>query len=242
MSFEKYNITNVGGVSSDSETVLHLYGDVAAVYQLQHPVIVNKYVHLEMTVQSLVEVENVRICLYESNEDVMSEKELVGEEYRCSDILTSNADIHIGDLFDDRSTSISFLRFEQLNSDNPLSGSTIISDLSFVKREAIGVFNADNSCVDQKSSKIITSDGDSQCLCNTGYVSSNGGKTLRAHDSCVSCLPKNSCAFDGDPCTLDRHCAMGTCKNDFCVAGVSCLFMIVMLNFEPFTSISRQNT
>ena len=60
-----------------------------------------------------------------------------------------------------------------------------------------------------------------RCLCEVGYVASNGGKFLGEYDTCVKCLPELSCGFDGDSCTMDRECAMGTCSNGNCFAGVS---------------------
>ncbi len=223
LPFDTYNITNFGGITTEADDILHLHGYVTILFKLLSPVSVNKFVHLKMKLISLATVETIRVCIYECEEDVMKLKELVGDEYRCIDLPTSgNVDINIGGLFEYRVTSVSFVSFEQSNSENPLSGSTLISDISFEARVTNSIIDSSNKCVDLWSDKFIGLGEEPQCLCTSGYVASNGGKFLGAHDSCIKCLPKSPCALDGQACRIDRECFLGSCRDQSCVAGVSC--------------------
>jgi len=220
LPFDKYNITNFGGITTEVDGVLHLHGDVAIVYELLSPIAVNKFVHLKMKLNSLVAVEVIRVCLYESEEDAMRLKTLVGDEYRCNDLPTSgNVDINIGGLFEYRITSMTFVSFEQLNRGNPLSGSTLLSDISFEAKEKNSIIDSNNNCVDRWSDKFIGLGDEPQCLCTSGYVASNGGKFLDTYDTCIKCLPTSPCALDGQSCSIDRECSLGSCKDESCVAG-----------------------
>lgn len=222
LPFDKHNITNVGGITTEADGALHLHGDVAILYELQSPIAVNKFVHLKMKLNSLVTVDTIRVCLYESEEDAMGLNVLVGDEYRCNDISTSgNVDINVGGLFEDRITSVTFVSFEQSNGGNPLSGSTLLSNISFEAKEEMSILDSNNNCIDRWSNKFMGLSEEPKCLCSSGYVASNGGKFLGVYDSCIKCLPKSLCAFDGESCTMDRECSLGSCKDESCVAGVS---------------------
>ena len=236
LPFTEEGITSIGGIVTRENNVLDLYGDTSISFELQRPLEVNKYVDFKLNLETIEEVEQIKVCLYESNQDAFGHQGLVGEEFRCSILSTGNFELNVGGLFDDRITSLTHIHIAQRKKATSQSGRSIISNISIVTNEVEDIFDNLGKCADEKAIKIVDNYFPApQCQCEEHFVASNGGKLLGDFDTCVQCfldhticarcLPEPHCKFDNEPCTFDRDCALGSCQNGFCRAGVSQIFL-----------------
>lgn len=247
--FPEYNIINTGGVITGGDNEIAFYGDTLVFYELEIPQEAHKFVDLRLNVISIEEAHQVRICLYESKKDALGQQEMVGEEFRCTEISTGNSKINTGALFEARTTSITHISLEQVNHIPSRNGNTIISSLALVTKEKLSIFDDTGECLDGKAMKIINKDSsEPQCFCEGNFVSSNGGKRIGELDSCVHCLldtvtcarclPEHHCLFESDACTYNRDCTMGSCQFGSCHAGVSDLDYFTKKTSFPLFSLA----
>ena len=211
---------------------IELHGDTAILYELQTPLEVHKFVVFKLEIGVIEKVHEIRACLYENEEDALGRQKMVGEEFRCSILLPGSVEISAGALFEDRKSFITHIRFEQVNIMPSRLGKTILSKLSILTDDKIRIFDAEGNCVDKEASKESNDiTVEQQCYCAENFVASNGGKILGNYDTCIqclldtticaTCLPESHCAFDDEPCAVNRDCAMGSCENGMCRPGVS---------------------
>ncbi len=217
-SFEEFNITNIGGVITGPDEV-HVYGDASVVYKLQRPIDVNIFSKLDVTLVKLKQAGEVYLCLYEEKDDALGISPILEDEFRCHTISSSRTKVNIGESFGYRSTSVNYFRIIQY--DSATDGDSILSNITIESGEKVNVIGEDGECNDENAAIFVRAGSHPQCLCQFGYIASNGGKFLGEYDACVKCIPESSCAFDGDMCTTNRECLLGLCQNGICTAGVS---------------------
>ena len=215
-----------GGYVASDLTTLHLYGHVHTLYEMDLSILVNKFTRLQFDLTEIIVSEQLRICIYEDEEDVAGQTLVVGDETRCTNITESGSvDIGIGDFFDDRVTQIKYISFIQDSGRNPRSGESEITNIVVEPGETVDVVDENGKCADSNANEVVpgvvgNAEG-VQCVCDDGFVSSNGGKILGEYDSCVHCLSYPDCALDGETCSRNRDCMMGICIDSICVPGVS---------------------
>ena len=184
-------------------------------YEFEAPIDVHKFSRLKFSLDALQTTEQFSVCLYESKGGV-AEGELVGSEIRCKEVQSyGNIEIEIGSFFDYRATQVNSISFVQVNPLNPKSGKSVLSNLAIESGDKTDIIDDLGFCIDDNA--YLTEE--KACVCEENYVGSNGGKVLGEFDSCVPCL---DCALDGDFCTRDRDCMMGSCRQDsVCFSAVS---------------------
>lgn len=211
--------TQIGGIHILPDRIIQIYGDIQASFSLNAPIIIHKFTILRFHFNVRRASDQFRVCLYESASKVDTEV-IVGDEYRCTQVSTpGNIEIKIGEFFDDRMTEINTIRFDQINIRNPQFGDSEVGNIGFESGEKIPIFNKDGNCNDMKAFNT-TVDGKRKCICKDTFIASNGGKVLGEYDSCVKCLGR---ALDGEGCSQNRDCVMGTCIESVCIPGVSYL-------------------
>ncbi len=216
--FDEYDITNTGGFITGAHNV-HMFGDVSVVYKLQRAIDVNIFSQLKVDLVLSKQAVEIHLCLYENKEDALGMISMLDDEFRCHAISPAHTRVKIGESFGYRSTSVNYIRLEQSN--GAMDGESILSNITIEAGEKINIIGDDGECNDEKATLFEHFGSPPQCLCQFGFVASNGGKFLRGYDACVKCLPEFSCAFDGDECSSNRECQQGLCQNGKCIAGVS---------------------
>ncbi len=216
--FDEHNITNAGGIITGPGNI-HLFGDVSVFYKLQRPINVNSFSQLKLDLVLLKQSVEIHVCLYENKEDALEVNPMLEDEFRCHTISPAQTRINIGESFGYRSTFVNYIRLEQRN--GAIDGESILSDIAIEAGEKVNIIRDDGKCNDEKATIFEQAGSQPQCLCDFGFVASNGGKFLGDYDVCVKCLPDRSCAFDGDECASNRECLQGLCENGKCAVGVS---------------------
>lgn len=231
------SIIGIRGVHISSNFTLQMYGDARAVYKTVDPVYTNKFTVLRFDLDVVDHSEELLVCLFE-NEEEIGKKDFLGDEQRCANLPKTEREhkIAIGKFFDYRRTSINYIAFVQNNTLNTKKGESKFTNITFREDIKEDLFDTNGKCRDENASKIpfhLNTTESARCECNEHFVSSNGGKVLGEYDSCVRCL---GCALDGEQCTIDRDCMMGTCVEKNCVPGVSfVVFVMFYLHLLAFT-------
>jgi len=209
----------VGGVvvtSSALTGVVTLFGHVHKVFNLTRPIVINKFTRLQCDVSMLKGVDSVGICLYEDLSDASEEN-----QDRCHKVQLSNViDVAIGQLFNGKQTSIRFIGFIQDNSQSPIAGKSVVSNISIIQGANTDLLDDDGKCRDTNA-KTIGSGNATVCMCVDGYVASNGGKVQGQFDSCIQCILSPTCRFDGGTCIDRDYCFANECVHNKCEGRVS---------------------
>ena len=209
-----------GGVHVSTGLTIALYGNTRALYMLSEPIHVDRFTELKFDLDTAVRSESMQICFYEDETEIdRSVTSYPGTEFRCEKInLQDEITIKsLGRLFDNRTTTVNFIEFRQVNTRKRV-GNSKLSNITFATDPTTIREIESKPCKDRDPHAIQDSDSSSAnivCSCEEGYVASNGGKTLNTLDSCVECL---LCAFEGDFCVYDRDCIMGTCVDYICAS------------------------
>ena len=77
------------------------------------------------------------------------------------------------------------------------------------------IIDENGICRDPNAETIVRGE-EITCKCIGAFVSSNGGKTQGALDSCVPCSSSPSCAFEGDKCFVVSECVWDSCVDGRC--------------------------
>lgn len=153
----------------------------------------------------------LKICIYERLDDPNRLKQ-------CIDIDTSLnfMDVGLGTLMNHRQTDINFISFEQSNATRTENGISLV-DLNIESVDLSAIVNIDGSCSDVNASPVVDTRSETKenifgrfssniCICNTGYVASNGGVEVSDLDVCVHCVFSLFCGFEGDFCNSNKEC------------------------------------
>lgn len=217
---------NVGGVVVLPELNylgFRIYGDAKVLYKFETPVSVNKYTYLQFDIDIEQMPDFLEICVYENESD--QKNDLIGTEYRCMNAptLTQLFDVNLGPLFDFRITSIQFITFRQGKYNLPRFAKTVIKNIRVYPGERTPIIDEEGNCSDENASITVIPDDEAniKCMCDDGFVASNGGTLLGEYDTCIRCLGEKFCTFDGEVCVRNRDCLMGRCVSGLCTPRVS---------------------
>ena len=128
--------------------------------------------------------------------------------------------MNIGELLENRQTTIKYIAFQQDGATDLEQGSSF-RNLRFIEGTNVDILDENGNCIDANANTVINDFGDTQCICKLGFVASNGGRVQNEYDSCVRCIFSAYCFFEGDPCTDNDECDMGVCEGNECKANVS---------------------
>lgn len=211
--------TKKGPLKSGGTTVLPtnellLSGDVYEIFNLTHPLSVNRFSKLKLDVAMNGAVEYLGVCLFET-----LPMEFNIYRNRCHEIKSSSTiEVDIGKLLDGKRTEVRFAGFLQEASK---ASSSKLSHLNIFQGEVIGLFDEIGNCRDQSANTIHEGDGSLMCVCKDGHISSGGGKRQQEMDSCIDCIRSELCLFDGERCSQDGDCFANSCMNGVCESKVS---------------------
>lgn len=173
---------------------------------------------------------NTAVCLYETLEDEHNLDQCV---QLSSDLY--QIDIKVGYLLNDKNTEIAFIAFLQ-DGATLFNYGTSLRDITFVQGENTDIIDENGQCTDPNA-LTVTLDSNTNCICDGGYVSSNGGKQQGELDTCVSCVSSPFCFFEGDPCSANDDCDNEICDSGICRTTVSLSTRtILMLFFSSSTN------
>ena len=231
---------HIGGSHILTDSTLQIYGDVQLLYEIDSPILVQKFSRLKFSLNVIQASEKFVVCLYEKS-GVADEEVLVGNEYRCANVTNFvNIEVNIGSFFDDRTTEINAISFAQINPKKQRSGESELNNLTIESGDQEEIFDSNGNCNDINAYKVEKDeqypDDNDKCVCVDTYVASNGGKILGEYDSCVPCL---GCALDGEACVRNRDCMIGACSNETCVPGVSYMCSQYLTSMHPPSLLSN---
>ena len=214
-----------GGGHILQDGTLQIFGNSHLHYILGVPIEIQKFSVLRFSINVIAESESFRICLYENKSGVIEEEEsLVGDEYRCKDIMSfGDTEISIGSFFDYRTTQINSISFLQINEYKRRYGESEIRSIVVKAGDKEPIFDTFGECNDIDATKMLIV-GEYHCECNDKFVASYFGKILGEYDTCVTCI---GCFLDGEPCVHNRECRMGACIDSTCTPGVSLMNSII---------------
>jgi len=210
---------STGGIRADSQNAIRIFGNVHKLFKLSSPAYVDKYSKLALQLEQVKPFQILRICLYKDENELTSNSTLLEDEKRCRDITRDGAvDIPLGEFFSFEITEVRFLSIF-LESNNPLGSENVLSGFS-LKRVGLETYDTflgkDCPALDANSAIFTdTSSNERKCVCNDGYVASNGGRFLDRYDTCVKTLFTTG-GFDLSPCSYSRQCTSGTCAEGTC--------------------------
>lgn len=167
---------------------------------------------------------NTAVCLFETLEDEYNLDQCV---QLSSDV--DQIDIKVGYLLNDKNTEISFIAFLQ-DGATLFNYGTSLRDITFVQGENTDIIDENGQCTDPNA-LTVTLDGNTNCICDGGYVSSNGGKVQGELDTCVSCVSSPFCFFEGDPCSANDDCDNEICDSGICRTTVSLSTCTILMFF-----------
>lgn len=205
-----------GGVSiNEPLREINLFGPSRATFALTPPLNVTKFTKFAVTMKSVSLPEMVRVCLLEDIQNFIKDSS-------CINLKQGENMLAIGeDIFEHKISQVTHLIFEQLNSD-PREGETNLKNIYVQQLAVPPLIDIDGNCRDENAIKSTNL----TCVCNLGYVSSNGGTVLGELDTCVPCTRPYVCGFDADTCERDQDCLLGWCSGGSCLFSVS-LFLAI---------------
>ena len=210
---------STGGIRTDSQNAIRIFGNVHKLFKLSSPAYVDKYTKLALQLEQIKPFQILRICLYKDENELTGNSTLLEDEKRCQDITRDGAvDIPLAEFFSFEITEVRFLSIF-LESNNPFDSETVLSGFS-LKRVGLDTYDTysgmDCPALDANSAIFTdTSSSERKCVCKDGYVASNGGRFLDRYDTCVRTL-FTSGGFDLSTCTYSRQCTSGTCYEGRC--------------------------
>ncbi len=183
---------------------ISLFGNSRQIYELDEHISIDKYTYLEFTYVHPTEADSLRVslCMYQTKHDA---EHLLGNS--CTNITDSDSKLYIGkQFFEYRSALVRYIGFNFSTANEPAREvSAKIENIKFHQAPVEDTVE-NGACVD-KNATIFDED---KCMCNLGFVASNGGRILSNIDVCVKCT--EPCNFDGDSCVDDRDCYSGSCN------------------------------
>lgn len=192
-----------------------VFGETFRIFELSEAFVFNKDTRLQMRISTFDADAILNFCLYESIEDAR-------ESHQCLDVINNfTPNDKIGDLLQNRKTKIRFIAFQQYGSTSLDYGSWI-SGIRIVQGENTAIIGDDGKCIDPHA-ETVKEETETRCICELGYVASNGGRVQGQFDACVACISSSHCFFEGDSCFDNGECDMGICDNGFCKLNVSLL-------------------
>ena len=213
--FEVGSHIETGGVVVWTKDTVEIFGDTFRAFELSKSFNLNKNTRLQVELANADAAPITSICLFETLDFDYTPKQ-------CAQLLSASGqiDINVGSLLNNRKAKIVFIAFIQAGATS-LEYGTSITDIVFVHGESIDIVNEKGQCTDPNSSTTTIQDGNTTCICNVGYVSSNGGKVQRELDSCISCVSSPFCFFEGDICSVNADCDNMICDGGICKTTVS---------------------
>lgn len=204
-----------GGITVMDKNNAQVFGETFRIFELSESFLFNKDTRLQIRISTFDADTIVKFCLYESLEDAR-------ESHQCLDIINNfTPNDKIGGLLENRKTKIRFIAFQQYGSTSLDYGSWI-SGIRIIQGENTAIIGDDGKCVDQHA-KTVKEETETRCICELGYVASNGGRVQGQFDVCVACSSSSHCFFEGDSCFGNDECDMGICDNGVCKLNVSLL-------------------
>ena len=197
------------------EQTLEIFGNTMRTFKLSSPFICQKNTRLQSTILNEYSANEdsamLNICIYERLDDPNKLKQ-------CIDIDTSLnfMDVGLGNLTNHRQTDINFISFGRSNATHAENGISLLN-LKVESIDLSAIVNIDGSCSDVNASPVVDTRSKTEenifgrfssniCICNTGYVASNGGVELSDLDVCVNCVLSTFCSFEGDVCNSNQEC------------------------------------
>ena len=192
------------------EQTLEIFGNTMRMFKLSSSFICKKNTRLQSTILN-EDSAMLKICIYERLDDPNKLKQ-------CIHIDTSLnfMDVGLGILMNHRQIDINFISFERSNATRTENGISLV-DLNIENVDLSAIVNIDGSCSDVNASPVVDTRSETEenifgrfssniCICNTGYVASNGGVELSDLDVCVNCAHSTFCGFEGDICNSNQEC------------------------------------
>jgi len=212
--FEVGNQIEAGGVVVKEKDTIDILGDTFRVFKLFKSFNFNKHTRLEVQLINVDVALLMGVCVYETLEDENNLKQCVQLPSYVGQI-----DINVGSLLNYRIGKIGFIAFVQTGA-ALLDNGTSIRKIAFVQGDDTDIVDENGQCTDQNALTTIQ-DGNKTCICDDGYVSSNGGKVQGELDSCISCVSSPFCFFEGDICSANVDCDNDICDDGICRTTVS---------------------
>lgn len=206
---------------------MRIFGVTDKIYYFHSPVYIDKFSSISFDIESYETPSSCSFCIYENETEFKSNSTLVEDEERCTNLIfeengTSKVSITLGRLFGYRKTEIKYLRIVQDKGNNihfltsSSKSEVLISNLKIERDGQTEFSNVECNLYDSHSAPVEDFSMN-KCVCDDGYISSNGGKVIGGLDKCVSNIPIGSNGlYDQSPCSHFRECASGHCKNGTC--------------------------
>jgi len=199
----------VGGVVVKEKDTIEIFGDTFRAFKLSKSFNFNKNTRLEVNLINLDVALVTGVCVYETLEDENNLKQCMQLPRQVGQI-----DINVGSLLNNRRTKIAFIAFTQTGA-SLLDYGTFIRNIAFVQGANTDIVDENGQCTDSNALTTIQN-SNTTCICDDGYVSSNGGKVQGELDSCISCVSSPSCFFEGDICSVNFDCDNEICDDGIC--------------------------
>lgn len=214
---------------SGNSKVVHLIGDAISTFQLSEAVEFNKGSKLRLDFQrqynqnfdvGSVEDSLVEICIHEERNGDLFRLEHAPDESRCASIsVDGTSTIFFGrEQFLNKKVLVRFITFKQVvNSVEPSRAVEVVFSKLIILLGSLSDQVLNGKCTDFNA---MSEPEDGKCVCNFGFVSSNGGWIL--NEQADACVPvTDSMGYDGDACNINRDCLRGVCQSNTCLAEVS---------------------
>jgi len=214
----------VGGVVVKEKDTIEIFGDTFRAFKLSKTFNFNKNTRLEVNLINLDVALVTGVCVYETLEDENNLKQCMQLPRKVGQI-----DINVGSLLNNRRTKIAFIAFTQTGA-SLLDYGTFIRNIAFVQGANTDIVDENGQCTDSNALTEIQN-SNTTCICDDGYVSSNGGKVQGELDSCISCVSSPSCFFEGDICSVNIDCDNEICDDGICRKTVSSSFPVIQILF-----------
>ncbi len=218
-----------GGINVQPDGWTHLYGSTHQVFGLSKSINVNKFTQLQYEHEPIISKDqnpgknetqidiHLEVCFYETLEI----KDIEECSSRCQEVqVGSDQRIEIGDIFNDRKTSINFIGFKQTNvwHDQTSMSSEYsqlrIGQLRFLYDVDKRLRNDNGSCTDKNARIVRGFNNTSSCQCLDGFMASNGGLFQEVYDSCIDCFDHPDCPLDAISLREGETGACAKVRND----------------------------
>lgn len=209
-----------GGVRLDDGR-LHLFGTFEVVYRVAESLRIDRYSYLNLETRAAVKSpQKTTICFYENKAEVARRhSNSFNGESRCAalnSITTTRNQVNISSYFNYRNATVNYISISQ---EDRFTGTRFAAEMQIANFTLI---HGDPSDYHSKYKDCSSFDTNSmslpltgQCICNTGFVSSNSGRILDKGDVCIPTI-KDIGRYDGSSCAFFRECASGNCTGNIC--------------------------
>lgn len=227
------NSTDNGGLIISSDGVVSMYGDSFKIFELSRSVSFNKVTNMRFDFERVQDPNlNVgansdsefQVCLFEERDGDLLHLSYANDERRCELVSQASMNIQFGrDFFMNREASVKYIALKQ--SVNGFDLTRVVSvkviNMRVTTRQAPNQITNTGRCSDELADEYPNAD--QKCVCQPGYVSSNGGIVLEEFDACVPVIVPGG--YDGDVCFMNRACLKGRCSSNKCYGNVSSTFI-----------------